>query len=178
MQRTISAPAAAANSAACAGAVPGLNATPTASPCALAAARDASGIVRRLDVKRDRVGAGVCELGEVMVGVVDHQVTVEHAAGCVNHRGDRAQHDRPDRHRWDEVPVAAIEVEDPAAGGEQLVDLLTQPAEVGRIEGGRDLEVVTDPVDPSHVPTLAIAPVSASATARRKTRSCDARAEA
>ena len=90
------------------------------------------------------------ELLEVVGGVVDHQVAVEHTAGRVDRRRDRAQHDRADRHRRDEVAVAAVEVEDPAAGVEQRVDLLAEPAEVGGVERRLDLASVADPVAPAH----------------------------
>ncbi len=119
MQRIMSAPASPANAAARAGSVPGLKATPTARPESARGGRDPARIVGRLDVEGDGVGAGLGELGEVMGRVADHQVTVEHAAGSMDHRRDRAQHDRPDRHRRDEMPVADVEVEDAAARSEQ-----------------------------------------------------------
>ena len=151
MHRTISAPAAAATSAACRGVVPGLNAIPTAETVLRARVRDARGIVRRLDVERDRVGAGCGELLEMMRRVVDHQVAVEHAAA---RRGSAGAIDRSTTGpivtggtKW---PSPTVEMEHAAARREQLVDLLAQAAEVGRVERRLHLEVVTDPVAPGH----------------------------
>ena len=45
--------------------------------------------------------------------------------------------------------VADVEVEDPAAGGEQRLDLLTEPREVGGVERRLDLATVPDPARPS-----------------------------
>ena len=59
--------------------------------------------------------AGLRERLEVLRRLVDHQVAVEHAARLVHERRDRLEHDRPDRHRLDEVPVADVEVEDRGA---------------------------------------------------------------
>ena len=42
------------------------------------------------------------------------------AAGLVDERRDRAEHDGPDRHRGDEVAVADVEMEDAGARVEQL----------------------------------------------------------
>jgi hypothetical protein len=47
------------------------------------------------------------------------------------------------------VPVADVEVEDPRARAEQLLDLLPEPGEVGRVQGGLDLDR-TDPLIPGH----------------------------
>ena len=58
--------------------------------------------------------------------------------------------DRPDRHRRHEVPVAAVEVEDAAAGREELVDLLAEPPEVGGVERRLDLDPAPNPVAPAH----------------------------
>ena len=80
-------------------------------------------VVGGLDVERHRVGARLRELREVVSGVGHHQVTVENTTGLVDQRRDRAQHDRADRHRRDEVTVARIEVEDAAACLEQRLDL-------------------------------------------------------
>ena len=102
----------------------------------------------------DGVGAGLGELGEVMGRVGDHEVTVEDAARRVDHRRDRAEHDRPDRHRRDEVPVSDVEVEDAAPGTEERVDLLTEPGEVGGVERRCDLAPVPDPRRPAHTAIL------------------------
>ena len=92
--------------------------------------------------------------GKWCAGSLDHQVAVDHASGRVDHRRDRAQHDRPDRHRRDEVPVADVEVEDAAAGREEHVDLLTEAGEVGGIE--RRLDLASRPGSSSSQPMRAI----------------------
>ena len=81
------------------------------------------GIVRSLDVKRDRVAAGRRDLGEVVGRVVTMrwQSSIPPASWIM--RRDRAEHDRPDRHRGNEVAVTDVEVEDAAAGVEQCPDL-------------------------------------------------------
>ena len=48
------------------------------------------------------------------------------------------------------MTVADIEVEDPAAGFEQCVDLLTEVREVGRVERRLDLAPAANPGIPSH----------------------------
>ena len=44
---------------------------------------------RRLDLDRDRVGAGLDELLDLALGPLDHQVAVEHAARLVHLVADR-----------------------------------------------------------------------------------------
>jgi hypothetical protein len=80
-----------------------------------------------------------------------HQVAVDHRARAVDLLGDRLQHDRPDRDRLDEVPVADIEVEDAHAGAQERVDLVAEVCEIGRVEGRLDL-YRPDPVVPGHAP--------------------------
>ena len=111
-------------------------------------------VIRCLDVKGHRVRTRLRELREVVDGVVDHQMAVDDPSGGVDRRGDRAEDDRPDRDRRDEMPVAAVEVEDPATTREQCLDLLTEPVEVGRVERRRDLDVVADPLVPAHESTV------------------------
>ena len=141
MQSTRSAAAWRAAAAAASTAVSGLNATPTPRPSSRARAATAGGVVRRLDVEGDAVAARLGELREVMAGVVDHQVAVEHAAGLVDRRRDRAEHDRPDRHRRDEVPVADVEVEDARAGTRAAPRSARRAAEVGRVQRRLDSTV-------------------------------------
>ena len=114
----------------------------------------AAGILGRLDVEGDRVGARRGELGEVVGRVGDHQVAVDHAAGVVDHRRDRPQHDGPDRHRRDEVPVTDVEVEDPAACLEQRLDLRAEAREVGGVQRRRNLARSSHPGFPSHCTIL------------------------
>jgi hypothetical protein len=92
------------------------------------------GRARDLGVERDGVRAGGGELLEVVRRVVDHQVAVDPSARLLDPPRDGAKHDGPHRHGRDEVGVAAVEVEDAATGGEQRVDLLPEPAEVGCVE--------------------------------------------
>ena len=119
MQRTISAPRPRGLGGRAAGLVSGLNATPTASPSARARVGDRGRVVTASTWKVTESAPGRGELLEVVRRVVDHQVAVEHAAGGVDPRRDRAQHDGPDRHRRNEVPVTAVEVEHAAARLEQ-----------------------------------------------------------
>ena len=137
------------------------------------ARRDRRGVVGDLDVEGDRVGARGGELLEVVGGIVDHQVAVEHAARRVDPRCDRPEHDRSHRDRRDEMPVADVEVEDPAARLEQCVDLLPEPAEVGGVERRLELRPVPDPVAPPHGAILRSRPAE-----RRRSRSFRGRAAA
>ena len=93
----------------------------------------------RLDVEGHRVGAGRRELLEVVRRVVDHQMAVEHPAGIVDAGRDRPHDDRADRHRWHEMAVTAVEVENAAAGRQEIVDLLAEAPEVGGVERRLDL---------------------------------------
>ena len=106
-------------------------------------------VVDDLDVEGDAVAARLRELLEVVRRVVDHQVAVDPAAVLVDERRDRAQHDRADRHRRDEVAVADVEVEDAGAGVQQGLDLLAEPREVRRVERRLDLDR-PNPVAPRH----------------------------
>ena len=108
--------------------VPGLKATPASSPCSRASGDQRARVVGDLDVEGDAVAAGARDLRDVPLGVVDHEVAVEHAAPLVHEAGDRLQDDRADRDRLDEVAVADVEVEDARAGVEQLLDLLARGA--------------------------------------------------
>src|SRR5207302_2513093 len=80
---------------------------------------------------------------------LDHQVNVDAAAAAVDQVSDRLEHHRPDDDRLDEVSVPDVVVEDARPRAEQLLDLLSKPREVGRIEGGLDLGL-SQPVRPSH----------------------------
>ena len=106
-------------------------------------------VVHGLDVEGDAVAARLRELLEVVRRVVDHQVAVDASALRVDHRCDRAQHDRPDRHGRDEVAVADVEVEDADAGVQQGLDLLAELREVRRVQRRLDLDC-PNPVAPSH----------------------------
>src|SRR5262249_4184038 len=82
-----------------------------------------------------------------------HEVAVEPAAQFVHERRDRLQHDRPDRDRLDEVPVADVEVEDPGAGAHDELELLAEAREVGRVDRGLDLATL-HPLAPAHAGDL------------------------
>ena len=120
----------------------------------LACGRDRSlDVVDRLVMERDAVAAGLCDLREVAHRIVDHEVAVQRTVHAVHDRRDRPQHDRAHRDRLDEMPVADVEVEDPHAGPQQDVHLFAELREVGRIDGGLDLDRA-HPVLPAHVARL------------------------
>ena len=106
-------------------------------------------VVHGLDVEGDAVGARLGELREVVRRVVDHQVAVDAPVLRVDHRRDRAQHDRADRHGRDEMAVADVEVEDADARVQQVLDLLAEIREVRRVQRRLDLDC-PHPVAPSH----------------------------
>ncbi len=151
MQRTSSAPRLVAASAARSGLVSGLNATPTASPSARAAVGDARGVGRDLDVERDGVRTRRGELLEVMRGVVDHQVAVEHAArrrGCIGAIDRRTTGPIVTGGTKCPSPQSKWKTRQPAASS--VVDLLAEPPEVGGVERRLDLDAAADPVAPAH----------------------------
>ena len=94
----------------------GTEGDPDLEPVLARAGDHVADVVHSLDVEGDAVAARLGDLLEVVRRVVDHQVAVDPAAEVVDVRRDRAQHDRADRHRWDEMPVADVEVEDACAG--------------------------------------------------------------
>ena len=72
----------------------------------------------------DAVAAGLLDLLEVVLGVRDHQVAVEDAAGLRGSIGAIARRTTgPDRDRLDEMAVADVEVEDARARVEQVLHL-------------------------------------------------------
>ena len=147
MQRTRS--ASADTAATSSGSLSGLNATPAWRPYVTGGGDHGRHVVDDLVVEGDAVAAGTGDLREVAQRVVDHQVAVEHPAGHVHERRDRLEHDRPDRHRLDEVAVADVEVEDAALRAEQLGDLRAEAREVGRVERRLDLDP-PHPLAPAH----------------------------
>ena len=114
---------------------------------------DGTDVVHHLDVEGDAVPTGCGDLLEVVRRVVDHQVAVDPAVQPVDHRRDRAQDDRPDRHRRDEVTVADVEMEDADTGVEQRLDLIAEAREVRRVDGRLDLDRA-NPVPPRHTAIL------------------------
>ena len=110
-------------------------------------------VAHHLCVKRHAVAAGLTNALEVLLGLRDHEMAVEHSASLVHEPRDRAQHDGPDRDLGDEVAVADIEVEDARTCFEQDIELLTEAGEVRgvdrRLDGAR-----TCPLSPSHPLTV------------------------
>ena len=118
--------------------------------------------VRTVEIEPSLYAADFWRLGEQVQSLlhagarifhVDHQMAVDPAAEVVDARSDRSQHDRADRHRRDEMPVADVEVEDAGAGLRDVLDLLTEPPEVRRVERRLDLDR-PHPVAPRHGPIL------------------------
>ncbi len=116
-------------------------------------ARNRRRVPDRFDVERDAVASGFCDRLEVALRLFDHEVAVQPAAEPMDERRDRLEHDRPDRDRRDEVPVADVEMEDPRAGAHQRLDLLTETREVGSVERRLDLHGA-HPVPPGHAAIL------------------------
>ena len=89
-----------------------------------------------LGVNRDRVGAGVSELGDLRLGALDHQVAIDEGAGVVDPVGDRVDDQGPDRDRGNEVAVHDVDVDHPrpaASTSSTCSPSLAKSAE--RIEG-------------------------------------------
>ena len=107
-------------------------------------------VVHRLDVERDAVPARLRNRLEVLRGALDHQMHIHRAAPLVHARRDRLQHDRPHRDRFDEVPVADVEMEDATAGVEQRVDLVAEVREVRPVQRRLDFGA-PHPLCPAHV---------------------------
>ncbi len=97
----------------------------------------------RFGVEGDRVGAGPGELIELAVGLLDHQVDVQHTAAVVDQIGDRGGDQWTDRDRRNEGSVHHVEVDDPGAGVHDLFDRRAEPGEIGREDRRRD----PDPVE-------------------------------
>ena len=95
--------------------------------------------------------AGLAKRCEMPLRRLDHQVDVDAAAALVNQAAERPEHDRADDDRLDEVPIANVVVKEARTRGEQLLDLLSEAREVGRIEGRLDLGL-SQPVCPGHCP--------------------------
>ena len=87
---------------------------------------------RRLELDRDRVGAGLRELRHLALGPLDHQVTVEHSPGLVNLVADRLDDHGADRDRRDEVAVHDVDVDSPRAGLHDRAHLLAEACVIGR----------------------------------------------
>ena len=86
---------------------------------------------------------------EVVLGVVHHEMDVEDAAALAKERRDRLGHDRADRDRLDEVPVADVELEDLRAALEQGHHVVAQSREIRRVDRRLDLGPA-HPLVPAH----------------------------
>ena len=161
MQRTMSARPPSSETASTG--VPGLIATPARQPSSRIAARVrlACGVASSWKVIESAPGLG--EGLDLALGLGDHQVDVDRAAGRVDLVGDRGEDQRPDRDRRHEVPVHDVEVDHPGAGVHHLVDLLAEPGEVGREDRRRDARLADQLRHPSLSPRL----IRASASNRR-----------
>ena len=89
------------------------------------------GVRGRLLVEGDRVGAGLGEGLDVALGLGDHQVHVDDAAGIVDGVRDRREDQGADRYRGHEMAVHDVEVDDAGAGVHDLIELRAEPREVG-----------------------------------------------
>ena len=75
---------------------------------------------------------GLRELGQLALGLLDHEVHVDRAAALVHEVGERRHDARAERDHGHEMPVHHVDVERARAGVEQLDDLAAERAEVGR----------------------------------------------
>src|SRR5262245_22331210 len=126
----------------------------TGAQAELTGTRDRRRRVRdRLDVEGHAVTARGLDALELALGRLDHQVAVEPAATFVDGPGDRLEHDGADRDLADEMPVAEVEVENPAARVEQLLELCAEAREFCSVDGGLDLGP-SYPVGPAHGRTV------------------------
>jgi hypothetical protein len=85
---------------------------------------------RGLDVDRDVVRPRLDEVGDVPFGPFDHEVHVEHGLGR-QRLAQRGDDHRPEGDRRDEVAVHHVAVDQPRACGHDLLDLRSEPGEVG-----------------------------------------------
>ena len=106
-------------------------------------------VLAGLDVERDAVAARLGDRLEVALGVLDHQMAVEHGAPGVHQRRDRREDDRADRDLRDEMAVTGVEMEDPGARLHERAELCAESREVGRVDRRLDLDVGC-PVAPCH----------------------------
>ena len=79
------------------------------------------------DLDRDHVGAGFGEGGDVLVGILDHEVAIEREAGD---GADGLDDGRAEGDVGDEVAVHDVDVDDGAAAGGGAGDLVGEMREV------------------------------------------------
>ena len=83
---------------------------------------------------RNPVGAGVGERRNVLVRILDHQMTIERN---IHRFAQRCNHRRPDRDIGHKVAVHDIHMEQGGATSHRLVGILGQTGEIGRQYGRR-----------------------------------------
>jgi hypothetical protein len=93
----------------------------------------------RLDVDRQDVGTGPREVGEVTLGLDDHQVDVEEGTGLPAKGPERLDDERSDRDVRDETPVHDVDVEPVGSGGDGLASVDGEAPEIGGENGGGEL---------------------------------------
>ena len=147
MQRTRSAPSAAATASSTA--VSGLSATPTPSPnaraCAIASSGSSTASTWNVTLSPPaRATASKCRSGRSTMRWQSRTPPQR-----VDERGDRRHDDRPDRDLGDEVAVAGVEVEDARARLHERAELVAEAREVGRVDRRLDLDLAC-PFAPAH----------------------------
>ena len=80
------------------------------------------------------VGPGVGEVGNVLVGILNHQVAVENGGGGL---AERLHDGRAERDVGHEVAVHDIDVDDRASTSDGTLHLIGKVGEVGGEDGGR-----------------------------------------
>jgi hypothetical protein len=88
-----------------------------------------------LGVHGDHVGAGAREVGDVALGLLDHEVTVE---GAGSERAQRLDDERADGDVGDEAAVHDVDVDPVGAGAVEGADLGAEAGEVGAEDRGGD----------------------------------------
>ena len=81
---------------------------------------------------RNPIGAGIGEGGNVLVGILDHQVAVERNIHSLAQRRD---HRRPDGNVGHKVTIHHIDMEQGGATSHRSVGILSQAGEIGRQNG-------------------------------------------
>jgi hypothetical protein len=78
---------------------------------------------------RDPVCSRFCEFGNVLVGVLYHQMAVQRKPGCPAQRFHQRRPDRQVRHK---MPIHDVDMDDAAAAGGSPLHLVRQVGEIGR----------------------------------------------
>jgi hypothetical protein len=86
---------------------------------------------------RDPVCAGIREGRDVVVRVLDHQVTVERHVHGLPQRRD---HRRPDGDIWHKVAVHDVDVQERGSAFDGLFGVRSEPRKVSREDGRRYLD--------------------------------------